>query len=322
MTTPAEDLQQRMQALITIGIRNGQENSARTQQSRAGKLGPSDFGFCRQKAVLMTKGVAASDAKPMWAAAVGTALHTYIADILGEQFPDWIIEGRGHKVTATLPRTGAEVSGTPDYIVPNENLLLDLKTADGLLTVQRQGPSLSHRMQRHLYAMGAIAAGLLDDTKPVFVGNVYVDRSGKDPDPYVTIEEFDPGFTDEIDSWVEDTIYAVRHDEDASRDVAAAVCEKICEFFTVCRGALPAHDSEPITDPTLVGAIDQYVEGRDMEKTGKRLKAEAAAVLDGINGSDGRFQVRWVTTPGSEVPGYFRRESTRIDVRKVRKAKS
>lgn len=78
-------------------------------------------------------------------------------------------------------------------------------------------------------------------------------------------------------------------------------------------------DSEPITDPILIGAIDQYVEGRDMEKQGKRLKSEAAAVLDGINGSDGRFQVRWVTTPGSDVPGYYRNESTRIDVRKVRR---
>jgi hypothetical protein len=319
MTTPAEALQERMQALITIGIRNGQENDARTQQSRAGQLGPSDFGFCRQKAVLMTKGVSASDAKPMWAAAVGTALHAYVGGVLGAQFPDWIIEGRGSKVTATLPRTGAEVSGTPDYIVPNENLLLDLKSADGLATVRRQGPSLNHKMQRHLYAMGAVAAGLLDGDRPVYVGNVYVDRSGKDADPYVTIEEFDPGFTDEIDSWVEDVIYAVRNGEDSNRDVAAAVCEKICEFYTACRGALPMRDSEPITDPTIIGAIDQYVEGRDMEKLGKRLKAEAAAVLDGINGSDGRFQVRWVTTPGSDVPGYYRNESTRIDVRKVRR---
>lgn len=314
-------LQHRMQALISMGIRNGQESDPRTQQSRAGKIGPSDFGFCRQKVVLMTKGVSASDAKPMWAAAVGTALHSYVGAILAVQFPGWIIEGRGQKVKTTLPRTGAEVEGTPDYIIPNENLLLDLKSADGLDYVTRYGPSLNHLMQRHLYALGAIDAGLLDPSKPIYVGNVYVDRSGKNPDPYVVIAEFDPGFTDEVDSWIEDTIYAVRYNEDASRDVAAPVCEKICEFYTVCRGALPMRESEPITDTETVNAIEMYVEGREMSKAGERMKKEAAALLAGINGSDGRFQVRWTTVPGSDVPGYYRNESTRIDVRKVRAAK-
>jgi hypothetical protein len=319
--TEVHDLQERMQALVGLAIRSGQETEGRTQQARAGLIGPSDIGFCRQKVVLVTKGVQPSDAKPTWAAAVGTALHNYVGDILKRMFPDWIIEGNGQKVTATLPRTGSQISGTPDWIIPSENLLLDLKSKAGLEIVRREGPSLSHRMQRHLYAMGAIDAGLLDPSRPVYVGNVYVDRSGKDAEPYIQIEEFDPGFTDEIDSWVEDTIYAVRYDEDASRDIAASRCETFCEFYTACRGALPMSESEPITDPVLITAIDTYVEGRDMEKVGKQLKREAAAVLAGVNGSDGRFQVRWTNIPGSEVPGYYRNDSTRIDVRKVRGAK-
>jgi hypothetical protein len=98
------------------------------------------------------------------------------------------------------------------------------------------------------------------------------------------------------------------------------VCEKVCEFFTACRGALPARDGEPITDPSLVDAIHAYDEGRKLERRGAQMKRDAAAVLTGINGSDGQFQVRWVTIAGSEVPGYYRAESTRIDVRKVRGA--
>ena len=48
--------------------------------------------------------------------------------------------------------------------------------------------------------------------------------------------------TDEIDSWVGDVIYAVKNNEDASRDIPAAVCERICSHFTACRGALETND--------------------------------------------------------------------------------
>jgi hypothetical protein len=59
-------------------------------------------------------------------------------------------------------------------------------------------------------------------SKPVWVGNIYFDRSGKEPKPMVFIEEMDPMLTDEIDSWVQDVIYAVKNNEDASRDIPAA----------------------------------------------------------------------------------------------------
>jgi len=317
------DIEQQVAALISIGVRNAQENTPRTLQSRAGKLGPSDIGWCRQKATLMIRGVRATDSKPSWAAAVGTAIHEYVGTALAGQFPDWHVDSPATpnpRVTAVLDRIGVEVSGTPDIIAPDLNAVLDIKTVDGFTMVQRNGPSLNHRMQRHLYAMGAINLGLLDRERPVYVGNVYLDRSGKQADPYVTVEEFDPSLTDEINAWAEDVIYAAQHGEDASRDVAAAVCEKVCEFFTACRGALPARDGEPITDPSLVDAIHAYDEGRKLERRGAQMKRDAAAVLTGINGSDGQFQVRWVTIAGSEVPGYYRAESTRIDVRKVRGA--
>ncbi len=306
-----------IEELIAMAIRNGQELDPRTQQANEGRLGPSDIGFCRQKAALMTRGIKPTDSKPLWAAGVGTAVHNYVEKFITVAFPSWLIED--HKVTASLPRSGAEISGTPDIIVPNKNLILDIKTVDGFETVKRYGPSLNHRYQRHLYALGAIQERILDGSQQVYVGNVYLDRSGRNPRPFVTIEPMDDSLTEEIDSWVEDVIYAVKMGEDANRDIAPAVCEKICNFYTVCRGGLPVDESEPITDPNIVQAIDLYVEGRTMEKAGKDMKREAQAVLDGINGSDGRFQVRWVTVSETQVEGFTRPASKRLDVRAVRR---
>ena len=304
--------------LIAAAISAYQENSPRTKQAREGKLGPSDVGFCRNKAALVTKEVQPTDSQPKWSAAVGTAIHDYVGAALKAMYPNWLIEEV--TVTATLPRTGAQITGTPDIVDVSNNALLDAKTKDGFEEVKRYGTSLNFKMQRHLYVMGAIDAGLLDPDRTIWVGNVYLDRSGKEPIPHVEVEEWDASFTDEVDQWVEDVIYAVLHGEDASRDIAAARCETFCEFYTACRGGLPMSDPEPITDPEVVHAIDMYVEGRELEAMGKKLKQQAKPVLNGVNGSDGRFQVRWTVIPETDVPGYVRAASERLDVRKVRKS--
>lgn len=313
MTTPKPDYG----TLVTAALRAYQENSARTQQAREGRLGPSDIGFCRQKATLVTKEVQPTDSQPKWAAFVGTAVHELVKAALKDMFPNWLVEEV--TVTATLPRTGAQISGTPDIIDVGNNALLDIKTKDGFEETRRYGVSLNFRMQRHLYVMGAVDAGLLNPDRTIWVGNVYLDRSGKEPTPHVEVEEWDASFTDQVDQWVEDVIYAVQQGEDASRDIAAARCETFCEFYTACRGGLPMSDPEPITDPEIVHGIDMYVEGRDLINMGKKLQQQAKPVLEGVNGSDGRFQVRWTTIAATEVPGYVRAETQRLDVRKVKK---
>lgn len=309
--------------LVSLAIMSWDENRERTQQARAGKIGPSNIGFCRQQAVLITNGVQPSDSAYSWSAVVGTALHVVVGEALQQTFPDWLVDTPAKpnpRVTATLPRTAAEVSGTPDVIIPKRGVY-DLKSKDGLEQVKHYGTTQNHKMQRHLYGMGCIAAGIFKADEPFMVGCIYIDRSGKDPVPYVEEEPFDPAFTEEIDSWIEDVIYAVLHGEEGSRDIAAARCETFCEFFTACRGSLPMQESEPITDAEAIQAIDMYVEGREMEKVGKRLKSEASALLHGINGSDGRFQVRWTHINETEVPGFTRRASDRIDVRKLKAPK-
>lgn len=295
------------------------DNSARSVQASEGRLGPSDIGFCRQKAALMVRGVEATDAPPKWAAAVGTAVHNYVEAAIKQMFPDWLMGSIDDvTVTATLP-SGAQISGHPDIVIPSENTVLDIKTVDGFQWVKREGTSQQHKYQRHLYAMGCIAAGLFDPSKPIYVGNVYFDRSGKQPAPLVFVEEMDPMLTDEIDSWVGDVIYAVKNNEDASRDIPAAVCERICSHFTACRGALETNDGgELIIDTELVSAVDMYTEARGMEKTAKQMKEEASARLLGVNGSTGQWQVRWVEVQPSKVESFEKNGYSRLDIRKAR----
>lgn len=290
------------------------DSTPRTLQSRAGLIGPSDLGFCRNKAALMGKGVNQSDSRSTTPADIGTAIHHWLEDALRAAFPSWQIERR---FTATFP-CGAQIAGSADIAITEWNAVLDIKTVDGFEKIKRYGVSQNHKMQRHAYALGAIQEGLLDDSQTVYVGNIYVDRSGEEPLPYVVYEEFDHAFTDVVDQWITDVIYAIQHDEDASRDIPAPVCERICEFYSVCRGDLPIAEPQFITDEDTRNAVRMYVEGREMAARGKKMQDQAKTALVGVNGSDGEWTVRWTSKAGSEVPGYYRAPSESIDVRRAR----
>jgi len=305
---------------VAFALQNYMDNQPRSIQSAEGRIGPSDIGFCRNKAALMTKGVAPTDSNPKWAAFVGTAVHKDVEAALKDVHGNWLMGSIDKiRVTAHLP-SGAEISGHPDVVVPEWNAVLDIKTVDGFAWVKREGTSLQHKYQRHLYAMGLIQAGILDESKTVYVGNIYLDRSGKEAEPFVTYEEMDHTLTNQIDSWINDVIYAVKNNEDASRDIPAAVCERICNYFTVCRGGLETSDQgQLIEDLELVTAVNMYVEAREAAKEADKLKKAAQDKLTGINGSTGEYQVRWVEIAPSVVNSFEKQGFMRMDVRKVRK---
>lgn len=306
------DLQQR----LAQAIHDYSYADPRSKQSRDGILGPSDLGFCRQKAALTTREVQQTDKTNEAAARIGTAIHRYVAQAFAQANQGWIADSK--KVTATFP-SGVAISGTPDLICPSDNAIIDVKTVDGFEWVKRQGTSLNHKYQRHAYALGSMQEGLLDPTKTVYVGNMYIDRSGKEPEPYFIIEEYDDSLTSEIDSWIQDVIYAVKNGEDASRDIPAAVCEKICPFFTACRGGLEVHDGGTlIEDAELLAAVDMYVEARDLEKKAASMKAAASENLSGVNGTTGKWQVRWVDVAPTRVDAFEKRGYSRLDIRKSR----
>jgi len=310
-----------IQKILTDALRGYGIGDPRSQQSRDGILGPSDIGFCRNKAALTTKGVPQSDEVPITAAQIGTAIHRYAAEAFKAANPDnWIVDDQ--RVTAKLP-SGVEIAGTPDLILQDWNAVIDIKTVDGFAWVKREGTSENHKFQRHLYALGAMQAGLLNDMEPVYVGNLYIDRSGKEKEPLLLLEPYDPSLTAEIDSWIGDVIYAVKNNEDASRDIPAPVCEQICEFFTVCRGGLEVHEGgELIEDPVRIDALAMYLEARDLEKQAAAEKKAAQAILHGTNGvgevNGALYQVRWTYVNPSTVQAFEKQGFDRMDVRKKR----
>jgi hypothetical protein len=62
-----------------------------------------------------------------------------------------------------------------------------------------------------------------------------------------------------------------------------------------------------------------YVEGRDMAKEAEQMKKAAQAILHGINGSTGDYQVRWVDVQPTTVDSFEKQGYSRMDVRKVRR---
>lgn len=321
-STTATDFAADIAATITHDLRSYDTASDRSQQSRSGILGPSDIGFCRQKATLVTLGVEPSDDKKMWAAQVGTAVHNYVEAALKVKHPDWLMGSIDQlHVTATLP-SGNAIGGHPDIVIPDLNTLLDIKTVDGFEWVRSKGVSDSHKYQRWLYALGCIQEGILDPEQPLFVGNLYFDRSGKEQEPILLMEPFTHDLADEIDQWVTDVQYAVMNKEDAKRDVAPSICAQICEFYTACRGNLPVHEGQEFTDDdTLRSAIRMAVEASAMEKRSKQMKMEAKGILKGFNGTDGEYQVRWTEIAPTFIEGFQRAGSVRLDVVPLKKGK-
>lgn len=326
-----EALETALSTDIALTIRTHGLTDARTVQSNAGIIGPSDLGFCRQKAVLMVKGVPQSDSKSTWPAQVGTAVHNYVGDALRAMHPDWIVDGR--KVTAKFP-SGYEVTGTPDLMcaftitLDGEDvtafLVPDVKTVDGTADAKRNGPSMNHRFQRIAYALGAKQAGLIPEGMPLWVGNIYLDRSGKDAEPVVKLEPFTHAEVMEVDNWISDVVYAAVHNEDASRDVVPVICKAICEFFTVCRGGeLPVSSNEVIDSDEVRGWVAMHQEGHALESRGKKMKKQAADLLSGMTGivildGDGAYQVRTTEVAETFTEGFMRRAYKRVDVSRMK----
>jgi hypothetical protein len=310
---------------------NGTERSAQQQDFR---LGISNLGHCRQYAALMTKQVPFSDERDKTAAFIGTVLGAAIEKQMKIDHPDWLFQ---HEVDLVLPN-GAAVPGHLDVCIPAtagatmEELeaaaeegydgppmfpqgIWDLKSKDQLDAIQRQGVNQQQRWQKHGYAKGMIDLGYLDASQPIWLGNVFFDRSGSTDHCFAIGEWYDPAVIDDINEWVNDVTYAVINNEDAPRDKERDFCMEWCEYASVCRGT----DTDVqglITDDEYVTAVRMYVEGRDLESEGKRLKDSAKKVINNRSGSTGEYLVRCTWINPTFIEGFERAGSYRIDVRK------
>lgn len=297
-------------------VQRATNETERSLQSSAHRVGVSDLGFCSER----VRRHIAGETEPVvdhLPAFIGTALGDHIEQAVMDQFPDMI---RQSEVTITLyGDTGTfNLVGHPDLIDPGGRLI-DVKTSDGLGKVRRTGPSQQQQFQRHCYAKAAHLEGLfnpevtLDD---ITVSNIWFDRSARERQAYVHTEPFDQRVVDAATMWLDDVVYAFKHGEHARREPPREMCYAACGFAPECRGGDP--DTQGlIEDAEQLAAIAMMRQAAEMERNARKMKDEAKAALVGVHGSTGEFTVKWVKIGGGYV-AYERPPYERLDIRPVR----
>ena len=312
LMTPAEAA---LAADIYEAMMRNSRHSVRGQQSADFRVGISDLGYCSERTRRMLDHQEPEDTD-LLAAFIGTAIGAQVEEALAQAWPDAIIQS---EVVVPLHGDGGtyNVWGHPDVLRPN-GLVLDGKTDRGLNVVRRTGPNQQQQFQRHCYAKGAWLGGFFPGValEDVMVGNVWVDRAADEKELHVHLEPYDERVVEAATLWLDDVIYAFLHKQDARKEPAREVCEATCGFYGDCR-ALDTDVTGLLSDEVVLTAVDMYQDGAALEREGKRLKDQAKAHLNGIQGSTGDFTVRWVHVNGSHV-SYDRSGYEKLDVRRIK----
>lgn len=331
--------------MVYGAIQNASNGTDRSAQQQDYRLGMSNLGHCRQYAALMTKQVAFSDVSDKTAAFIGTVLGNAIEHQLEEEHPDWIFQTEGF---FKLP-SGGGVPGHPDIVIPasagaslDEFMasvqdataedgsvdiaqikfpqgVWDLKSKDQLDSIREYGQTQQQRFQLTGYASAMIDAGELNADEPIWLMDVYFDRSGRVHEAYAIGHWYDPNTVTEIDDWVNDVKYAVVNNEDAARDMNRDWCWSWCEYATVCRG----NDTDVeglVDDPEFLAAVDMSRRATDLTREADRLKDSAKKVLEGRSGSTGAHIVRWIEIGASTV-NYTRKAYKKLSITPIGKPK-
>jgi hypothetical protein len=253
-------------------------------------LGVSSVGLCAAQAQFMLQGVPETDAPSGRQAFMGSAIHDAIAKARAAYNAKLLIE---RELDLLMP-SGVVLRGHADEIDRDEPSVTDLKTlvagAD-MVALRRNGATEQQRYQRHLYYYGAMQAGLVPAQG--IVRNVWLDRSGQDPEPFVEQEPFDMAVVEQADAWLSDVAYAAEHNEEPLREKHYDWCKRFCRYFSHCRA--DEMDAElVITDPEIITAAETAFVGRKMEKDGKALLESGRRVLSVLE-----------PDPGGDVAAYI-----------------
>jgi len=297
-------------------VQRATNETERSLQSSAHRVGVSDLGFCSER----VRRHIAGEAEPVvdhLPAFIGTALGDHIEEAVMEAFPGMI---RQSEVTITLYGDSGTFNlvGHPDLIDP-KGRLIDVKTTDGLGKVRRTGPSQQQQFQRHCYAKAAWLEHLFDDgltLDDITVSNIWFDRSAREREAYVHTEPFDQRMVDAATMWLDDVVYAFKNGEHARKEPPREMCYAACGFAPDCRGGDP--DTQGlITDSEQLAAIAMMRQAVELERSARKMKDEAKAALKGVHGSTGEYAVKWIKIGGGYV-SYERPPYERLDIRPVR----
>ena len=296
-------------------------HSERGEQAAEFRVGMSDLGYCseRTKRMLDHEVPEETDMLLAW---IGTVLGEGLEDALSKHLDTVVVT----QAEVTTPLKGEHatynVAGHPDIILPRRGVVLDGKTSYGLRLAERVGVDQQKQFQRHGYGYGAWLEGYFGDLplEEVRVGNIWLDRSGKERRVHIQTEPFSDEVLADAARWLDETVYAFRHKQEAQKEPPREVCFATCGFYRVCRE--PETDvTGLIRDPWALEAIRMYYEGHEQEKQGKAKKNEAKSNLIGVSGSTGEFSLRWVEVDEVKVEGFTRARHARIDLKPIKRGK-
>lgn len=301
---------------VRMAIDESMSGSERSQWTEDHKIGVSDIGHCREYLRRLIQREPFSDEQDNYAAAfVGTAVGTLAEDAMKRSYPQYESQ---LSVTVKLRVGNYEISlpGHPDLVSPDE--VIDFKTVDGLSVIKRTGPSIKQWFQVTLYTKALIDEGRLPED--AWMSLVFIDRSGREPDPQAFSRRFDPEVLREIEEWFADVVYAIENREEASKDMPRTWCWSACAYASACRGT--DTDVEGILDdPDVIEAAIMYRQSLDAIKALEKDKKSAASVLDGHSGVvdiDGRkHTLRWISVGEVNVPASTRQAHKRLDLRPI-----
>jgi hypothetical protein len=307
------DEQQLADALYGV-LQWSMTSSPRATHERGHSIGVSTVGHCREYARRILIGEPATGTSDRLAAFLGTAIGDLAERALHTAEPFVKVQV---PLTVTLANGRYELPGHADAIYSDG--VLDFKTVSGLGWVQRFGPKRNQLYQRHLYCLGAHQAGLL--TVPLaeaWTANAWIDRCGDDKQVHVHKDRYNQEIVDEATEWLDDVVNAIIHKEETGRDQPISFCRRFCDRFTSCRGEESVEEPATIEDPEALDAVDMYLEGRDLEDQGRRLKNKAKLALRDVAGSTGTYKVQWHDVQAAIVPEYQRDAYTKLSITPVK----
>jgi len=317
-----DDDEKQIAAALYGAMQDMSNYSARSLQAQAFQVGVSDLGFCSERTRRMLDQQVPEDTD-MLAAWLGTAIGDHAEQAAIRLWPHGV---RQSEVSVTLHgESGRDyvLTGHPDFILPDEGIVIDFKTDYGLGTVKRTGPSRQQQFQRNMYAKAAWQMGMFPlalRLQDIRVANVWIDRAGIDKELHVDMKPYDESIVEEATQWLDDMVYAYINGEEARKEPPREMCAVVCGFYRVCR----AYDTDVeglLTDTVALTGVQMYQEGLALEKQGKKLKDEAKQHLRGITGSTGEYMVRWTHINETVVPESHRAAYDKLDVRPIPKSK-
>jgi hypothetical protein len=311
-----------VQAMFITARRLHSANSARSQQQRERRIGPSELGFCRSYLYWMMTNAPqdneGGEPDDKLAAFVGSAYGDRIEEAMRDEYGVLTQS----EFTTTFP-SGRQVTCHTDMVDVENNCVYDGKTKDGLDLIRAADePERQHRYQIATYCWGLIQAGILKPGAQAFL--VYADRAGNDPQDVVHEVVVDQALMEEIDAFVEDPLYAIANllgPDAVPKDKPREFCERYCTFFETCRGGETRAEGL-IENEEVSLAVKVYNEGRNLATTGDKMKKTASAVLKTVAGrvmtEDGIYEISQTEIQGTQIPASYRRGYSRLNVKAVK----